>query len=137
MKHCTSCGKELKDQAKFCTRCGNKCSENSTEKPRLTQIQQELPEEKTLPHVEPPLQEEMTPAENAAPKEAGQDKTVSQGELEEKSEPVEQPSERKKTILKGKLILFGILGIALISTVALYLNSSKEKPEGQRLPQAY
>ena len=81
MKHCTSCGKELKDQAKFCTRCGNKCSENSTEKPRLTQIQQELPEEKTLPHVEPPLQEEMTPAENAAPKEAGQDKTVSQGEL--------------------------------------------------------
>ena len=67
----------------------------STEKPRLTQIQQELPEEKTLPHVEPPLQEEMTPAENAAPKEAGQDKTVSQGELEEKSEPVEQPSERK------------------------------------------
>lgn len=120
MKYCTSCGKELNDRAKFCTSCGNRCSEDPEEHNQPVQVPQQFPQTEELHNVEHAYQKETTSVNDVIPeKEADQENPIPQIEHEQRSETIEPPKKEKKPISKGRIILFSILGVALVMAITV------------------
>ena len=83
MKYCTSCGKELKDQAKFCTGCGAKCDVDATKN-----IQ--------------PIQKSVGPAE---PRMIRSEETAAQNQdvMHEQTIPAPEPMAKKQTVHQAEI----------------------------------
>ena len=126
MKYCTSCGKELRDNAKFCTVCGAKCSENPENSFQTPDVPQEPPKEEILSHEEPSSADNTPPSDIVTPAENTDSETpISQDEPEQHGESVIPAKGEKKPLPKGKIILFSILGAVLIVAIifaTLFVN---------------
>lgn len=117
MKYCASCGKELNIQAKFCTGCGQKC----------TEIQGKDVWHIPLPQT-PPQHEGVQVGKNLNSEINTPTKEIIQSKDQDihgfRMKPISETStghnlEMKKTISKGKIVLFTILAVVLIVAIAI------------------
>ena len=131
MKYCTSCGKELKNEANYCTGCGNKCPEILFGK-QLTTVSQDLPKEKDLPYEAPSPTKDEVPKEETIPEVTEQEKTSTHEGEAQKSKPIANSGKRGNAP-KGRILLFTILCINIVLCIAIivamtwYFTGYKEK----------
>lgn len=119
MKYCTSCGKELSDQAKFCTGCGKKCSDDISEKNQPAPVPQEPDHAEELAGAAPVNREETVLSDDGIPEgRIHQETIVLKSKPEQKSTSNESSVKKKKKRSKGKMILFSILCVLLVAAIA-------------------
>lgn len=117
MKYCTSCGKELSDRAKFCTGCGKACTETQAEEVQQIPLPQKPLQQEEPPITEIPNHEEMPPAKEFTQEEIPPDVPNSQTESTPEDNSVNDPVDKKKSLPKGKIVLYSILAVSLVIVI--------------------
>ena len=106
---CTRCGKQIPDDAKFCTFCGFNLTQNNAE---VAPVENDLPEK-------PAQQVPTTPLVDAQP-QAQLYETPAQPQASQTI--VQPPAEPKKKMSKTKMVL-GVLAVGVIAALALAIGS--------------
>lgn len=117
MKYCTFCGKELNDRAKFCTGCGKACIETLAEEVQQIPLPQKPLQQEEPPITEIPNHEEMPPAKEFTQEEIPQDVPNSQTESTPEDNSVNNPADKKKSLPKGKIVLYSVLAVSLVIVI--------------------
>ena len=117
MKYCTSCGKELNDRAKFCTGCGKAWTDTLAEDVQQISLPKKPLQEEKPPVTEIPNHEEITPAKEVNHEETPQDVPDSQTEPMPQNNSADDPADKKKSLPKGKIVLYSVLAISLVIAI--------------------